>query len=100
MHLGFEGTVAARSLEASYLDGGPMAHPGEVAVDSRPTGTKSVRERDDVMKKTLKSLSLHRETLHCLNLAALGGVAAAETGSNPHSACLTCSCFCDPNPTA
>jgi hypothetical protein len=52
------------------------------------------------MKKTLKPLNLHRETLHCLNLAALGGVAAAETGSNPHSACLTCSCFCDPNQTA
>jgi hypothetical protein len=38
--------------------------------------------------------------LHCLTSAALGKVAVVETGSNPHSACLTCTFVNCPNPTA
>jgi hypothetical protein len=52
------------------------------------------------VKKKLGHLSLHRETLHRLTLAALGGVNAFETGSNPHSACLTCTCVNCPDQTA
>ena len=53
------------------------------------------------MKKKLGHLSLHRETLRCLTLTALGGVAkVVETGSNPHSACLTCTWVNCPDPTA
>jgi hypothetical protein len=50
------------------------------------------------MKKRTQSLTLHRETLRALEPAALPGIAAGETGSNPHSACLTCSCLQCLNP--
>jgi hypothetical protein len=52
------------------------------------------------VKKKLEQLSLHRETLRCLASATLAGVKAFETGSNPHSACLTCTCVGCDNTTA
>ncbi len=52
------------------------------------------------MKKKLKPLSLNRETVRCLASATLSGIAGGETGSNPHSVCVTCSCFNCLNPTA
>jgi hypothetical protein len=50
--------------------------------------------RKGIMKKKLGPLSLNRETVRCLSSATLSGIAGAvaETGSNPHSVCLTCSC--------
>ncbi len=51
------------------------------------------------MKKKLQPLNLHRETLLRLSEGVLSG-AAAETGSNPHSACQTCTCFNCPPPTS
>ncbi len=56
------------------------------------------------MKKKLAKMALHRETLRSLAQAALPAVATAgaglETGSNPHSACATCTLANCPNPTA
>jgi hypothetical protein len=50
------------------------------------------------MKKKLEPLSLNRETLRCLAMDALAGAKVAETGSNPHSVCVTCSCLNCLNP--
>lgn len=58
------------------------------------------KREEDIMKKKLAPLSLHRETLLCLASATLAGVKAFETGSNPHSACLTCTCVGCDNTTA
>jgi hypothetical protein len=42
-------------------------------------------------KQKAGQLNLHRETLRAL-ASASAAIGGAETGSNPHSACVTCSC--------
>lgn len=51
------------------------------------------------MKKKLAQLDLHRETLRALDPTSLPRLAGGETGSNPHTACLTCTLGC-PTPPA
>jgi hypothetical protein len=63
-------------------------------------GAHHGKREEDIVKKKLEPLSLHRETLRCLASATLAGVKAYETGSNPHSACVTCSCVGCDNPPA
>jgi hypothetical protein len=49
------------------------------------------------MNKPTQPLHLQRETLRALETAVLpAGIAGAgaETGSNPHSACVTCTLTC------
>jgi hypothetical protein len=41
------------------------------------------------VKKKLATLNLHRETIRSL-ASVTSAAAAAETGSNPHSACVSC----------
>jgi hypothetical protein len=53
------------------------------------------------MKKKPGPLSLNRETVRCLSSTSLLEIAGgAETGSNPHSVCVTCSCVGCINPPA
>jgi hypothetical protein len=49
------------------------------------------------MKKKPRPLRLLRETVLCLTSTPLSGIAGVETGSNPHSVCLSCTCL---KPTA
>jgi aldehyde:ferredoxin oxidoreductase len=46
------------------------------------------------MKKKQGTFNLNRETLRALQPASLKRFAAGETGSNPHSACDTCTIGC------
>jgi hypothetical protein len=50
------------------------------------------------MKKNLAQLNLHRETLRALDPASLMRLAGGETGSNPHTACVTCTLGCPTTP--
>lgn len=47
------------------------------------------------MNKPTQPLHLQRETLRALESALLpAAIAPVETGSNPHSACVTCTLTC------
>jgi hypothetical protein len=58
------------------------------------------KRENTFVKKKLKPLSLNRETVRCLASDTLSKIAGGETGSNPHSVCVTCSCLNCLNPTA